>query len=54
MTNETKRKDLFEQWVESGEVENNLAIIEEKLALAKLTFVSGLYQSQASTRLCKH
>ena len=27
MTNETKRKDLFEQWVESGEVENNLAII---------------------------
>ena len=28
MTNETKRKDLFEQWVESGEVENNLAIIQ--------------------------
>ena len=28
MTNENKRKDLFEQWVESGEVENNLAIIQ--------------------------
>ena len=28
MTNETKRKGLFEQWVESGEVENNLAIIQ--------------------------
>ena len=28
MTNETKRKDLFEQWVESCEVENNLAIIQ--------------------------
>lgn len=28
MTNETKRKYLFEQWVESGEVENNLAIIQ--------------------------
>lgn len=28
MANETKRKDLFEQWVESGEVENNLAIIQ--------------------------
>lgn len=28
MTNERKRKDLFEQWVESGEVENNLAIMQ--------------------------
>lgn len=28
MANERKRKDLFEQWVESGEVENNLAIIQ--------------------------
>ena len=28
MTNENKRKDLFEQWVESGEVENNLALIQ--------------------------
>ena len=28
MTNENKRKDLFEQWVESGDVENNLAIIQ--------------------------
>lgn len=28
MTNGNKRKDLFEQWVESGEVENNLAIIQ--------------------------
>lgn len=28
MTSENKRKDLFEQWVESGEVENNLAIIQ--------------------------
>lgn len=28
MTNENKRKGLFEQWVESGEVENNLAIIQ--------------------------
>lgn len=28
MANEKKRKDLFEQWVESGEVENNLAIIQ--------------------------
>ena len=23
-----QRKDLFEQWVEAGEVENNLAIIQ--------------------------
>ena len=28
MANERKRKDLFEQWVESGEVDNNLAIIQ--------------------------
>ena len=28
MENEKKRKDLFERWVESGEVENNLAIIQ--------------------------
>lgn len=28
MANERKRRDLFEQWVESGEVENNLAIIQ--------------------------
>ena len=28
MTNDKKRKDLFEQWVESGDVENNLAIIQ--------------------------
>lgn len=28
MANERKRKDLFEQWVESGEVETNLAIIQ--------------------------
>lgn len=28
MSNEKKRKDLFEQWVESGEVENNLVIIQ--------------------------
>lgn len=28
MVNERKRKDLFEQWVESGEVETNLAIIQ--------------------------
>lgn len=28
MSNEKKRKDLFEQWVETGEVENNLAIIQ--------------------------
>jgi len=28
MTDKKKRKDLFEQWVESGEVENNLAIIQ--------------------------
>ena len=28
MANERKRKDLFEQWVESGEVENNLAIFQ--------------------------
>lgn len=28
MKNEKKRKDLFEQWVESGEVENNLAVIQ--------------------------
>lgn len=28
MANERKRKDLFEQWVESGEVENNLAIVQ--------------------------
>lgn len=28
MSNEKKRKDLFEQWVESGEVEGNLAIIQ--------------------------
>ncbi|MEG1562523.1 MAG: hypothetical protein RR365_02160 [Bacteroides sp.] len=28
MSNARKRKDLFEQWVESGEVENNLAIIQ--------------------------
>lgn len=28
MANERKRKDLFEQWVESGTVENNLAIIQ--------------------------
>lgn len=28
MANERKRKDLFEQWVETGEVENNLAIIQ--------------------------
>lgn len=28
MANERKRKDLFEQWVESGEVENNLAIAQ--------------------------
>ena len=28
MANERKRKDLFERWVESGEVENNLAIIQ--------------------------
>lgn len=28
MASERKRKDLFEQWVESGEVENNLAVIQ--------------------------
>ncbi len=28
MKNEKKRKDLFERWVESGEVENKLAIIQ--------------------------
>ena len=28
MANEKKRKDLFEKWVENGEVENNLAIIQ--------------------------
>ena len=28
MSDEKKRKDLFEQWVESGEVEGNLAIIQ--------------------------
>lgn len=28
MANERKRKDLFEQWVESGTVESNLAIIQ--------------------------
>ena len=28
MENDKKRKDLFERWVESGEVENNLAIIQ--------------------------
>ena len=28
MTNDKKRKDSFEQWVESGDVENNLAIIQ--------------------------
>lgn len=28
MSNERKRKDLFERWVKSGEVENNLAIIQ--------------------------
>lgn len=28
MSNERKRKDLFERWVETGEVENNLAIIQ--------------------------
>lgn len=28
MADARKRKDLFEQWVESGEVENNLAIIQ--------------------------
>jgi hypothetical protein len=28
MANEKKRKDLFEQWIESGEVENNLPIVQ--------------------------
>lgn len=28
MADARKRKDLFEQWVEAGEVENNLAIIQ--------------------------
>lgn len=28
MKNEKKRKDLFERWVESGEVENKLAVIQ--------------------------
>lgn len=28
MANEKKRKDLLEQWIESGEVENNLAIVQ--------------------------
>lgn len=28
MANEEKRKDLFEQWIEAGEVENNLAIVQ--------------------------
>lgn len=28
MANEKKRKDLFEQWIENGEVENNLAIVQ--------------------------
>ena len=28
MANERKRKDLFERWVETGEVETNLAIIQ--------------------------
>lgn len=28
MANERKRKDLFEQWIEAGEVENNLAIAQ--------------------------
>ena len=28
MANEKKRKYLFEQWIEAGEVENNLAIVQ--------------------------
>ena len=28
MANEKKRKDLFKQWIESGDVENNLAIVQ--------------------------
>lgn len=28
MANEKKRKDLFEQWIEAGEAENNLAIVQ--------------------------
>lgn len=28
MANEKKRKDLFEQWIEAGEVENNLVIVQ--------------------------
>lgn len=28
MANGKKRKDLFEQWIEAGEVENNLAIVQ--------------------------
>ena len=28
MANEKKRKDLFEQWIESRDVENNLAIVQ--------------------------
>lgn len=28
MASEKKRKDLFEQWIEAGEVENNLAIVQ--------------------------
>ena len=35
MSNEKKRKDLFEQWVESGEVEGNLAIIQSLSMLGK-------------------
>ena len=28
MANEKKRKELFEQWIESGDAENNLAIVQ--------------------------
>ena len=35
MANEKKRKDLFEQWIESGEVENNLAIVQSLAMLGK-------------------
>ena len=44
MTNENKRKDLFEQWVESGEVENNLAIIQSMTMQGKsMEEIAGAY-----------
>lgn len=37
MSNGRKRKDLFDQWVESGEVENNLAVIQSLSMQGKST-----------------